>query len=62
MIFDPELDIIDICLPTFLHTEYAIMAMEAGKNVFIEKPVCLTPEEADKLLDAQKRTGAKVQV
>ena len=62
LIFDPELDIIDICLPTFLHTEYAIMAMEAGKNVFIEKPVCLTPEEADKLLDAQKRTGAKVQV
>ncbi|MBR2181708.1 MAG: Gfo/Idh/MocA family oxidoreductase, partial [Oscillospiraceae bacterium] len=53
LIFDPELDIIDICLPTFLHTEYAIMAMEAGKNVFIEKPVCLTPEEADKLLDAQ---------
>ncbi len=62
LIFDSELDIIDICVPTFLHVEYAIKAMEAGKIVFIEKPLCLTAEDADRLLDAQKRTGAKVQV
>ena len=62
LILDSELDIIDICLPTFLHVEYAIKAMEAGKIVFIEKPLCLTAEDADLLLETQKRTGAKVQV
>ncbi len=55
-------DIIDICLPTFLHAEYGIKAMEKGCNLFIEKPICLTDEEANLLLETQKKTGAKVQV
>ncbi len=55
-------DIIDICLPTFLHTEYGVKAMEKGCNLFIEKPICLNNEEAKLLLDTQKKTGAKVQV
>lgn len=59
---DLELDIVDICLPTYLHTQYAVEAMEKGCNVFVEKPVCLTMDEASLLLDAQKRTGMNVQV
>jgi len=55
-------DIVDVCLPTFLHTEYAVKAMELGCNVLIEKPVCLNEEEAQQLLETEKRTGAKVQV
>lgn len=57
-----EVDIIDICLPTFLHTHHAVLAMKKVKNVFIEKPVCLTAEEGKILLDAQKETGANIQV
>ena len=57
-----DVDIIDICLPTFLHTEHAVKAMRSGRNVFIEKPVCLTEEEGKLLLEVQKETGAKVQV
>ncbi len=57
-----EVNTVDICLPTFLHTEHAIDAMEKGYNVFIEKPICLHEYEAQKLLDAQKKTGAKVAV
>lgn len=57
-----DVDIIDICLPTFLHTEHAELAMKKGVHVFIEKPVCLTKEEGEKLLKLEKETGAKVQV
>ena len=62
LIENAEVDVIDICLPTYLHTEHAVLAMKAGRNVFIEKPVCLTKEEGQILLDTQKETGAKVQV
>ncbi len=55
-------DVIDICLPTFLHAQFASKAMKNGASVFIEKPVALFPEEADELLRIQKETGAKVQV
>lgn len=57
-----QLDIVDICVPTFLHTRYAVAAMERGANVFCEKPVCLTRQEAELLLKTQEKTGAKVQV
>ncbi len=57
-----DVDIIDICLPTHLHTSHAIKAMKTKKAVFIEKPVCLTPDEGEALLKAQEETGAQVQV
>jgi len=57
-----DVDIIDICLPTFLHTEHAVAAMKKGVNVFIEKPVCMSKEEGELLLKTEKETGAKVQV
>lgn len=62
LINNEELDIIDICLPTYLHTAHVVMAMKKGANVFVEKPICLTPEEGKLLLDTQKETGKKVQV
>ncbi len=62
LIDNAEVDIIDICLPTYLHTKYAIKAMEKGKAVFIEKPICLNMDEAKLLLDTQEKTGAKIMV
>ncbi len=62
LIQQADVDAIDICLPTFLHTEHAIKAMKKGRNVFIEKPVCLTAEEGERLIKTQQETGAKVQV
>ena len=55
-------DVIDICLPTFLHTQFAVSAMRAGKDVFIEKPVCLHEDDMALLLKTQRETGRKVQV
>jgi len=62
LIENADVDVIDICLPTYLHTEHAVMAMKKGRNVFLEKPVCLTKEEGELLLKTQKETGAIVQV
>ena len=62
LIENADVDIIDICLPTYLHTEHAVLAMKKVKNVFIEKPVCLNEEEGELLLKTQKETGANVQV
>ena len=57
-----QVDVIDICLPTYLHTRHALAAMEKAPAVFIEKPVALTVEEGEALIAAQKKTGAKVMV
>ena len=62
MLSKENLDIVDICLPAYLHTEYAVSAMQKGINVFIEKPVCLTKEESELLLDTERKTGVKVGV
>lgn len=62
LIADADVDVIDICLPTYLHTEHAVLAMKKGRNVFLEKPVCLTEEEGELLLKTQEETGAIVQV
>ena len=37
MLNNEEIDILDICLPTFLHADYAVKAMERGINVICEK-------------------------
>lgn len=57
-----RLDIVHICLPSYMHVSYAVAAMEKGMNVFVEKPVCLKEEEAACILEAERRTGVKVMV
>ncbi len=62
LIENAAVDIIDICLPTYLHTKHAVLAMQKGRDVFIEKPVCLTMEEAALLQKTAQETGANVQI
>lgn len=57
-----DVDIIDICLPTYLHAEHALLAMDKVKYVFVEKPVTLTLEEGKALISKAAETGAQVQV
>ncbi len=49
---DPELDIVDICLPTDLHASVAMSALAARKHVFCEKPMALTALDCDRMLAA----------
>ena len=62
LIENADVDVIDICLPTFLHAEYALLAMDKAKYVFVEKPVSLTEEEAAAMMKKAEQTGANVQV
>lgn len=62
LLADADVNTIDICLPTYLHTHYALKAMKQGHHVFIEKPVCLNESETIQLLDMQRATGTKVMV
>lgn len=62
LIRNADVDVIDICLPTFLHAEYAMAAMEKVRYVFIEKPVALTNEQAQSMLEKAAQTGCQVQV
>ena len=54
LIADPEVKLVDICLPTPAHVDCAIRALEAGKHVLIEKPIARTAEDADRLVAAAK--------
>jgi predicted dehydrogenase len=62
LIANADVDVIDICLPTYLHAEYAIKAMEKVKYLFVEKPVALTNEQAANMQEKAKETGCQVQV
>lgn len=57
-----QVDVIDIVTPTLSHYECAIQALNAGKHVFIEKPVTNTTKEAEELLILSKTKGLKIQV
>lgn len=59
MFQNQDIDVVDICLPNFLHTEFAIAAMEAGKHVICEKPLATTLEDAKKIRSVQEKTGVK---
>jgi len=52
LIADPDIDLIDICLHTPLHLEYALAALKAGKHLLVEKPLARTAADAQKLVEA----------
>lgn len=54
---DPDIELVDICLPTFLHSNFAIDALDTGKHVICEKPIALHVEEADNMLASAKKSG-----
>src|SRR3954471_18804604 len=52
LIADKSVDVVDICLATPLHVEYAIAALKKGKHVLVEKPLARTAKDAQKLAKA----------
>jgi len=62
MLSGVELDAVCVCTPSGMHAEGALAALEAGKDVVIEKPVDVTLNAADLLIEAQRATGRRVAV
>jgi len=62
MVHDPNIDVIDICLPPFMHLDATILALENGKHVFCEKPFALKSSDCQKILDAAAAADRQVMV
>jgi len=54
---DGEIDLVDLCVPTFQHADMTIQALEAGKHVFCEKPMARTSALAQTMLDVAEKSG-----
>jgi predicted dehydrogenase len=61
LLADPEIEAIYNPLPNHLHVPWSIKAAEAGKHVLCEKPISMTVEEAQLLLNVRDRTGVKIE-
>ncbi len=55
-------EVVDIVTPTLSHFDCAKKAMEKGKHVFLEKPITNTLQEAEELIELEKKYGVKGQV
>jgi predicted dehydrogenase len=54
---DPELEAVTVCTPSGAHFEPALAALKAGKHVLVEKPLEVTTEKVDQLMDAARASG-----
>lgn len=57
MLENENVDILDICLPTFLHADFAVKAMEKGINVICEKPISLNREDVNRVYSTAKKNN-----
>lgn len=57
MIEDPSIDVIDICTPNIFHYDTLKMAIQAGKHIYCEKPLCVSADEAFEIADLAGKSG-----
>ncbi len=62
VIADPNVEAVDVCLPTQLHLPVALAALRAGKHVLVEKPMALTGEECDQMIAAAEKAARVLMV
>lgn len=62
MLHSVELDVVHVLTPNNVHAEISIAAMQAGNQVMCEKPMAKTAEEAQKMIEASKKTGKKLTI
>jgi predicted dehydrogenase len=57
LLADPEIDMVDICLPTHLHKTVSIAALKAGKHALVEKPIEIHLDGANEMVETGKASG-----
>ena len=62
MLDNEDIDILDICLPTYLHADYSITAMEKGINVICEKPISLNKDDVARVYKTAEDNNVKFMV
>ena len=55
-----EIDAVFVCSPDFMHEEHAVASLEAGKDIYLEKPMAITVEGCDRILEAAYKNRKKV--
>lgn len=55
-----DCDLVDICMPNFLHHEVALLAMNAGRDIICEKPLATTVADAQDMVDTAQRLGKHI--
>ena len=59
---DESIEVVHVCTPNRSHSFITVDALESGKHVMCEKPMAINSAEAQKMLDAAKRTGKKLTI
>lgn len=59
---EADVDVVDLTLPTYLHSQAAVLAAESGKHVICEKPMALTLRQADDMIKAAKKSGVELMI
>ncbi len=62
LLADPEVDLVDVCLPPALHADVTLRALAADKHVFCEKPISLDVRDAKRMVAAAERAGKMLMV
>ena len=62
MLDKEDLDYVDFAVPTYLHAKLAIQALETGHHVLSEKPMAMTVQECEQMIEASMRTGKTLMV
>jgi len=57
-----DVDAVFVCLPTFLHRDAVIAAAQAGEHVFCEKPISMSAEHAQEMIEACEKAGVKFMI
>ena len=62
LLANEDFDMADVCLPTYLHKEYSVKLLKAGKHVLCEKPMALSGEECDEMIAASRESGKRLMI
>ena len=62
LLADPNVQLVDLCVPNADHAPMAIAALKAGKDVLVEKPIALSLEDAEAMVQTARATGRKLMV
>ena len=57
LLANETVDMIDICTPSYMHTELSVKALEAGCHVLCEKPMSISTEDTSRVIETAKRVG-----
>lgn len=59
---NPDIDVLYVVLPPSMHAEYSIKAAEAGKHIWCEKPMAMTVDECQNMIDAADKNNVKLSI